>query len=106
MQVYPTVDSNSTVRGCGISVNQFLRGPPPIPIDYFLANLRKFLELVNIEKEVRDEFQSLINNFAFSLTIFTKYEEIFNRLSITSQYLLILINCILTGLKLQKLLIK
>ncbi len=87
IQVYPTVgDSNSKVRGCGLSINQFFRGPPPIPVSYFMSALRKFLEGVRVEKEVREELKNLMNSIAFSLTIFTKFEDILDQLSLSSEY--------------------
>ena len=78
MQVYPTVSGASApFYGCGLSISQFLRGTPSLKIDHFFQSLKHFMDYVHLPPEVQHSLQSMINHFAFILTMFTKYEEVF-----------------------------
>ena len=43
-------------------------------------NLSEFIKTVSISPAAKRELEALINNFAFALTFFAKYEEIWNKL--------------------------
>eukprot|EP01022_Parablepharisma_sp_SALTPOND_P014821 TRINITY_DN205_c0_g3_i3.p1 TRINITY_DN205_c0_g3~~TRINITY_DN205_c0_g3_i3.p1 ORF type:complete len:933 (+),score=77.64 TRINITY_DN205_c0_g3_i3:3512-6310(+) len=85
MQVYPTVSGTSTqFYGCGLSISQFLRGTPSLKyswlsknrVDHFFQSLKHFMDYVHLPPDVQHSLQSMINHFAFILTMFTKYEEV------------------------------
>ena len=46
-------------------------------MDFFMANLKKFVNFVHLEEQIHRYFKTLLQHFGFSLTIFKKYEEIF-----------------------------
>ncbi len=94
MQVYPTVTEGTSFRGCGLPVTQFLRGTPSFTyspldslgsIDFFFQSLKHFIEYVHLPTEVQHGLQSMINHFAFILTMFTKYEEVVTRTGVASK---------------------
>ena len=94
------------IRGSGLSVTQFLRGSPPITyaldfylllskyqflvlildnlyrIDEFIYHMRDFVDTVKLDQAVVTDCQYIIREFALSFTVFTKFEEIWNKLGI------------------------
>ena len=96
-QFFQTID-NVMIRGSGLSVTQFLRGspviryvfPPAIPnsltpsnsIDDFIYNLKTFIDSVRLDQSVITDCKYIIREFALSSTIFSKFEEYWNRLGI------------------------
>jgi len=50
-----------------------------------LQNLRHFIDYVNLPVELQRDLQTTINHFAFVLTMFTKYEDLLNRLAIAGK---------------------
>ncbi len=54
-------------------------------IDSFLQNLKHFLEYVHLPAEVQHLLHSMINHFAFVLTMFTKYQEVLAKLGVSGK---------------------
>jgi len=51
-------------------------------IDEFIYNLRDFIDTVKLDISVITDCNYIINEFALSYTVFTKFEEIWNKLGI------------------------
>jgi hypothetical protein len=51
-------------------------------IDEFIYNLRDFTEVVKLDQAVVTDCTYIIREFALSLTLYTKFEEIWNKLGI------------------------
>jgi len=51
-------------------------------IDYFLSNLKRFLDYVHLDNTYLTSIQKIINDFGFSYAIFSKYEELFMMLNL------------------------
>ena len=51
-------------------------------IDEFIYNLRDFRDTVKLDQAVVTDCSYIIREFALSLTLFNKFEEIWNKLGI------------------------
>ncbi len=80
-QYFSTTD-NVVVRGSGLAVTQFLRGTPAIGINEFIHGLKDFIETVKIDQAVKIDCISLLNDFALDMTLFSKFEEIWEKLAV------------------------
>jgi hypothetical protein len=67
-------------RNSSVTLMKLLTGPPPIDLQAFMLRLREFSELVHIPEPAKTEIMCILNNFAFSLIFFKKYEEVWKSL--------------------------
>ncbi len=84
---YFSTSDDVIVRGCGLSVTQFLRGIRSSPvasvsIDEFIFGLKEFIDTVRLEQAVLNDCQTLISSFALNMTIFTKFEELCKKVAL------------------------
>lgn len=75
------VASKVQQRG-GTSLNKLLSGPGSPDLQSVILKLKDFLKVVNVEDPALSELERIINSFAFSLTFFTKFEELWAALSL------------------------
>ena len=74
--------SQGAERNTGVAVTQLLRGPQAIDLHSFMFRLRDFLDVITLEDNCAGELQQMFNSFAFSLILFTKFEEIWGKLEL------------------------
>jgi hypothetical protein len=63
-----------------ISLSQLLRGPTELDNQTFIQRLREFTSLCVLDSHVKSAIQGIIEQFAFSLTFFNKFEDLWNRI--------------------------
>ena len=69
---------NSRSETRPLSISALLRDPSGPDLHTFILKLKEFSRL-SLEDNVNAELQRIINNFAFSLTLFNKYEEVWDK---------------------------
>jgi hypothetical protein len=72
----------------GTSLNKLLSGGGAPDLHSMILKLKEFLSVVNIEDPAQSELGRIVNSFAFSLTFFTKFEELWGALGLPSNRLL------------------
>jgi hypothetical protein len=72
--------SGESARNSSISLMKLLQGPPSIDLQQFMIRLKEFSEQVHIPEPAKTEIMCILNNFAFSLMFFKKYEEVWKNL--------------------------
>ncbi len=55
-------------------------------IDEFVFNLREFVRVVKVEPPVHNDCTNIINSFAMALTLFTKFEEMWEKVGFRDRY--------------------
>lgn len=68
-----------------LSLSSLLLGPQPADTHTFIRKLKEFLKVVQIDERVNSDFQALINSYAFSLTLFNKFEAVWEKLQISCE---------------------
>jgi transcription initiation factor TFIIIB Brf1 subunit/transcription initiation factor TFIIB len=72
--------SGEKERVSPIYLSQLLAGRNSADLHSFILRLKDFQKLVQIDEPGYTEIQNIINNFAFSLTLFNKYLELWDKL--------------------------
>jgi hypothetical protein len=67
--------SSEGTRNPSVTLMKLLQGPPTIDLQQFMIRLKEFSEQVHIPEPAKTEIMCILNNFAFSLMFFKKYEE-------------------------------
>ena len=75
--------SQGMERNTGVSVTQLLKGPQATDLHSFMFRLKEFAEVISLEEHCAGELQQMFNSFAFSLMLFTKFEEIWTKLELS-----------------------
>ncbi|QQP58076.1 Retinoblastomalike protein 1like [Caligus rogercresseyi] len=71
--------SRPPLEGNGVSLTRLLRSSS-LSLVQFLSKAKKWADMFNLKKELRDKIERLERNFAVSSVIFKKYEPIFLQL--------------------------
>ncbi|CAG9320736.1 unnamed protein product [Blepharisma stoltei] len=80
---YINSSSESSIQLAPVSLNALLSGSLASDIQTFVIRLKEFIKAVNLDDQPRSEIHRIISNFAFSLTLFNKFKEIWNALQIS-----------------------
>lgn len=71
--------SGNKIRGTGLNVMKVI--PDTVySFGHLIDNLKVFLKVVNLDKEVKMNLEMLISDFSMKLTLFNKYEKVLNSL--------------------------
>lgn len=70
-------------RPVTISIAALLSGSSAPDLHSFILKLKEFSKVIQLEDQPAGEIQRIINNFAFSLTLYNKFEEVWAALEIT-----------------------
>lgn len=68
-----------------ISLSTILRDLPSL--HEFMVKLKDFISLIALDCRVKSDMQSILSNYAFSLTLFNKFEELWAHFPSTSEVL-------------------
>lgn len=79
---YGSFSSEESIKQTPISLNALLTGASIEETHAFIVMLKDFNKTVNLDEQPKSEMQRIINNFAFSLTIYNKFKEIWQCLEI------------------------
>merc|ERR1719470_123945 len=77
--VVPTVGRGGLHQGNGVSLTRLLRSTH-LSLVQFFNKARKWADMCNLKKELREKIDKLERNFAVSNVIFKKYQPIFGEL--------------------------
>jgi hypothetical protein len=86
-RVAALVASKVQQRG-GTCLNKLLSGSGAPDLQGVVLTLKEFLKVVDVEEPAHSELERIINSFAFSLTFFTKFEELWGSLGLPSDQVL------------------
>ena len=70
-----------------VSLVSLLSGSNHSDIHTFIRKLKEFTKVVQIDDRANPDIQSIINSYAFSLTLYNKFEEVCNKLKLFSENL-------------------
>lgn len=63
------------IRGTGLNVMKLLEDTV-YSFDQMINNLKNFLKIVSVDKEVKSDLEKIISDFSMKLTLFKKYEKV------------------------------
>lgn len=72
---YPISENQSVVTLSGL-----LKELPSL--DTFMMKLKEFINIIQLDSRITADIQSIVSNYAFSLTLYKKYEEIWAELDL------------------------
>lgn len=79
-----------------ISISSILKELPSV--HEFMLKLKDFINVVSLDPRVKADLQSIISSYAFALTLYNKYEELWNNLALKSDEELFLVKKIGWGI--------
>jgi Retinoblastoma-associated protein B domain/Retinoblastoma-associated protein A domain/Domain of unknown function (DUF3452) len=68
-----------------LTLFNLLSGPSSADIHTFIRKLKEFLKVVQIDERVNSDLQAVINSYAFSLTLYNKFDEVWEKLQINRE---------------------
>ena len=68
-----------------LSLVSLLSGPHPTDIHTFVRKLKEFIKIIQIDDRASPDIHSIINSYAFSLTLYNKFEDVCTKLKLVSE---------------------
>lgn len=76
---------NITESDSPLSLINLLSGPQPADIHTFIRKLKEFLKVIQIDDRANSDIQAIVNAYAFALTLYNKFEEVWDKFKVTRE---------------------